>query len=234
MRRRKTLATWGGLALLVASTLPLGSQVVTAADHNDAPGTNNMDGDYAADLTDIYAWHADGRITVVLGFQGLQAAGTEPDYDPAVRYNIHIDNTADPLLRTADFAMNTNDNASDIDIRVKFGQNMLGEWGVQFENVPGAAGPVVGPVGETLTDGNAEMHAGLFEDPFFFDLEGFQMTLAALVDNAAAADVMFDNMRDGFAGTNIHAIVVEFDAADALGTNADNYLQIWATSERLR
>jgi hypothetical protein len=229
MRRRKTIATWGGLALLVASTLPLGSQVVTAADHADAPGTM---ADPAADIADLYAWHtADGTIVAIVTFQGLQNPGEEPDYDSELLYTIHIDNTADPMEK-ADWQNNDNDNESDIQILVKFGQNGFMEWGAQFENVPGADGPIITPVQEEATSGtNVRVIAGVFEDPFFFDLDGFNMTFTELQDPAAASDLMFDATRDFFENTNVHAIVVEMDAPAAL--DGATYLQMWATSGRL-
>jgi len=36
-----------------------------------------------------------------------------------------------------------------------------------------------------------------------------------------------------FAGTNAMAIVVELDASTTVGANADDFLQIWATSGTL-
>jgi Domain of unknown function (DUF4331) len=233
MTRTRKLATKLGAALLVAAALPLGSQV-NAADHRD--GSQATD-DPLADLTDLYAWHTGrGTIVVVLGFNGVQDAGSAATYDSETLYSVHIDNTGDPVNRAMGMA-GDNDNEADVSIQVKFGQNALEEWGVQVENLPGSDGTFNGPV-ETEIDGGggSRAYAGVFEDPFFFDLEGFQMTAANLVDDADPEDLAFDSTRDFFAGTNINAVVLEFDAAAAIGGDTPNeasWIQIWATSGRL-
>ena len=230
MQIRRKLATTLGTALLVAAALPLGSQV-DAADHRD--GTAATD-DPLADLADLYAWPtARGTIIVVLTFNGLQAAGGEATYDAETLYTINIDNTGNPANR-AMFMAGDNDNEADISIQVKFGQNMLGDWGVQVENLPGSDGTFNGPVEtEIAGGGTSRAYAGVFEDPFFFDLEGFNMTLANTADDADPADLAFDSTRDSFAGTNVNAIVLEMDATAAVNGNADSWIQVWATGGRL-
>lgn len=248
MNRRRKLATSVGLGLLVVSALPMGSQPVDAADHRDAPGTQ---ADPFADLNDLYAWHTeDGTIVVVVTFNGLLAPDTapediyNPDELPNVLYTVHIDNDSAPLASPGDWDSQDGDTYdSEIDIHVKFGQNGLGEWGVQVENLPGADAAVVGPVDTAIDGGNGtSVQAGLFDDPFFFDLDGFLLTLSNLDDDTPAteADIGFASLQpktlgmphDSFAGTNTMAIVLEFPADAALGGNADNYIQVWATSGR--
>jgi hypothetical protein len=230
MQRRK-LATTLGLGLLVASALPMGSQPVDAADHRDGMATTD---DPLADIADVYAWHTgkDGTIVVVLTFNGVQLAGTDPTYDANTLYTIHIDNTGNPANKSGLMPMD-NDNESDIQIQVRFGQNALLEWGVQVENLPGSDATFSGPVDMELAGGGVtRAYAGVFEDPFFFDLEGFNMTRDNLLDDADPADNAFDPTRDFFATTNVNAIVLEMDAAAAVNANADNWVQIWATAGR--
>ena len=71
---------------------------------------------------------------------------------------------------------------------------------------------------------NVKAWAGLREDPFFFDLTGYQETLDT-------GTIAFDSNRDDFAGTNVTAIVIEMDAAAAAADGTQ--LQIWATTGRL-
>ena len=71
-----------------------------------------------------------------------------------------------------------------------------------------------------MTDGF--FWAGLREDPFFFDLTGFQETLST-------GTVSFVNDRDFFAQKNISAIVIELETEDLGGTT----LQVWATTSRI-
>jgi hypothetical protein len=197
------------IGLGAASLLLLTHDGVQAADHAEAPGTM---ADNAADLADFYLWHNDqGKLVAVMTFAGLAEAGAPPTYDVDVLYGFHIDNN--------------DDDVADIDIWCRFGTNMaMDEWGVQCLNVPGSAGPVEGPVETNIDGGGGTMvYAGGREDPFFFDLEGFQMSLMMM-------DLLFDPTRDFFAGRNVTAIVVEMDAAMAAGEGTE--LKAWTTTGR--
>jgi len=181
-----------------------------AADHQEAPGTQ---ADPVADIADFYAWHtANGTTVAIITFDGLQPMGmAELTLDPEVLYTVHIDNNAD--------------NAADIEIHVQFAQNALGDWGVAVQNLPGADPVIIGNVEETLTDANGPMvWVGSADDPFFFDLQGFNETLTS-------ETLAFVNTRDGFAGTNVSAIVLEFDTATAAGGSTT--FRTWATTSRL-
>jgi len=232
MRTKNKWITALGVTALVAGATQLQPQEVTAADHADAPLSM---GDPAADIADVYAWHTDsGTIVIVMTFAGLRAPGDDPVYAPDHLYTINVDNTADPQEK-ADYLDNNNDNEPDIQIRVRFGQNNLDEWGVQFTDVPGADdGTFDGPVQTPITNGTATVIAGDFDDPFFFDFEGFQTTRMNLLDDVDAADLGFaglvGNPVDFFAGTNVMAIVVELDAPTVVDENSDNFLQIWAST----
>ena len=227
----KWITALGGTALLVAA-VQLQPREVTAADHIDAPLTLATP---ALDIADFYAWHTErGTIVAVLTFAALQAPGDELGFADDTLYTIHIDNTAS-IVENDDVLDNDNDNESDIQINVRFGQNSMGEWGVQFNDVPGAdEATFFGPVQETLSSGSVTATAGVFDDPFFFDFDGFTTTLTNLVDDRDAQDLAFAGLDgrpvDFFAGLNTHAIVVEFPADDAAGGNPDNFLQVWATT----
>lgn len=185
-----------------------------AADHSDPPNRVGAAVD-AADIADLYAWHSDDgqNLSVVLTFAGpvAPAADQAGMYDPDVLYGVHIDNSGS--------------NDANFDIWVRFAQNDLGDWGVQVTNLPGEAAPVVGPVDTTIDAPNgAKVYTGLHDDPFFFDLEGFEMTLMN-------GSLEFDNTRDSFAGQNVTAIVLEMPLS-ALSPN-DESLSIWTTSSRI-
>ena len=146
---------------------------------------------------------------MVLGFAPLNPAGGSATYDADVLYTVHFDNNAD--------------NAADHSVHVRFGQNTAGEWGVQLEGLPGVTGAVSGPVETTLTAGTGQAWAGLADDPFFFDFQGFEDTLATGM-------ISFDADRDSFEGTNVTALVVEMDLAEAL--DGETTLSMWATARR--
>ena len=173
------------------------------------PGTQ---ADPAADIADLYAWHDGDKLIAALTYAGLQAptAGQTATYDDDIVYVIHIDNDGD--------------NLADIRVQTRFGQNDQGQWGVQVRNLPGIAGRVSGPVETVIDAGNdLSVFAGLREDPFFFDLEGFNDTLAS-------GTLMFDNTRDSVAGLNVSAIVLEMDLDAA--TNGTGTANMWATTGR--
>jgi hypothetical protein len=195
----------GGIAIAI---LPVLASLSHAADHADSPATKK---DHAADITDLYAWHDAAKINVVLNVAGLSEAGVPADYDAGVLYQIHIDNTGDL--------------EPDYEVLVRFGQNAAGEWGVKVEDLPGIADPIVGPVDTVIDAGiGLRVYAGLRDDPFFFDLDGF---------NAAFDDgvLMFDDTRDSYAGTNVLAIALEM-SRDAL-TSDKGALTVWASTGRI-
>jgi hypothetical protein len=226
-RRTKWLVAAGlAAALLFASSL-------RAWDHADA---TYVHADAPADLCSFYAWHdaeAD-TLTIVLTFDCERSPVDGARYDAEVVYAIHIDNTADPL-EAAEPYDNDNDNQSDIDIYVRFGQNVAGEWGVQVENLPGATSEVFsGPVQTVLDGGNGtKAIAGLFDDPFFIQRTGLDTTLANLQDAESPIDLALEPLAapsDRVAGTNAMAIALELSLTEALGGNPGSFLQLWATS----
>ncbi|MEZ4452707.1 MAG: DUF4331 family protein [Nannocystaceae bacterium] len=186
----------------------IGVGVVTAADHLDAPATK---ADHAADITDFYAWHKDdGKIVVVLNYAGLTEVGQPGLYDSSVVYGVHIDNNGD--------------NTPDENVWIRFGQNSMGEWGVQFTGLPGVAEPVVGAVGETIDAGlGTRAYAGLRDDPFFFDLQG-------LTDTLMTGTLSFDNTRDTFAMTNVNSIIFEMSTDAAAG--GSNTVKLWSSTRK--
>lgn len=252
MKRHSTLAAVGGIALLAAASMTLGSQEVVAADHADAPGAAS---DPASDIADFYAWHTDdGKVVAVITFAPLQTAGGEAQYDRDVLYTVHIDNTAtaNGLTMGADATSNANDNESDIQINIRFGQNGLGDWGFQVEDMPGVDGAIQAAVDEMADGGDGNMaQAGTFDDPFSFDFDGYGATImnAMTSDGPEDIDLAFGSLAqfldpdnkdpmvqpapDFFLGTNVHGIVLEFDLEASLNGNADSLLQMWATTSRI-
>lgn len=211
MKQNLKLILSGTAAVAVASAAWLGGAF--AADHNDPPARvgGNLD---AADIADLYAWHsADAQtLKMVLTFGGpaTPSADQAGTYDADVLYGIHIDNTGD--------------NVANTDIWLRYGKNDLGEWGLQVVGLPGEAGPVSGAVETSLTGTNAKVWTGLRDDPFFFDLQGFQDTLQT-------GTLSFDATRDSFMGRNVTAVVIEVPVAAAIGGGSN--LSIWATTSRI-
>lgn len=218
-QRRWALAALPALGMLVAGAWVWRSERADAADHNDPPARVTGDSaDRAADIADLFAWHTDaGKTIFVLTYAGPNdpVAGQTATYDADVLYGIHVDTDGD--------------READHDIWVRFGQSASGNWGVQLEGIPGGdpatqAGPVE-VVNRITGVTNGFFWAGLREDPFFFDLEGFQ-------DTAMTGDLAFDASRDFFAGKNVSAIVIELETADLMAGDDDTF-DVWATTGRI-
>jgi|AP45_3_1055517.scaffolds.fasta_scaffold17535_2 hypothetical protein len=202
---------WTMLAALCVTGAMLGGHLTdapeaSAADHAEAPGAA---ADSAADIADFYAWHTENdTLVMVVTFAPLTPAGGEATWDADVLYSFHIDTDGD--------------NTPDFDVRTRFGQNDADEWGMLVEGLPGEDGPLVGPVA-TMAEGTngAKAWAGITDDPFFFDLEGFETTLMT-------GALSFDPNRDSLAGVNVTSIVVEVPLSALGSTN----LSLWATTGR--
>ena len=215
----------GAFALVasgIGAATMLDEKPAEAADHLDPSGVVAA-GD-SVDIGDFYAWHdtANNTLTLILTYGGPVAPSAiqTGTYDPDALYGIHIDNDGD--------------NVDDLDIWVRFGQNDEGDWGVQVAGLPGEAGPVSGAVETNITgDGGALVYAGLKDDPFFFDLVGFQNTIAALMEENDNADFMFDPTRDFFPGLNISTIVLEVPLSAAQGGGGGTSLGMWASSHTI-
>lgn len=205
----------GGLSAFAATQIAH----VEAADHLDPPARTNTPpagADRAADIADVYAWHqgtgADARLVVAMSFSGPNApvAGQAVSCDRDVLYTIHVDNDGDGV--------------GNHNIEARFGRDSDMNCLVQFSNIPGVTGTVVAATEHTLTRGPVRVFAGLRDDAFFFDLQGFRETLDM-------AQLRFDNTRDFFAGQNTSVIVVEMPVSAAVATPVAP-IRVWGTTQR--
>jgi hypothetical protein len=184
-----------------------------AADHLDPPARTTGEGaDIASDIADIFVWNDASTVKIVMTTAGPQVAGVPPTYDKDVLYQLHISNTGDPT-------------ASPFTIYIRYGKDASGNWGVQFSGIPGASGPVSGPVQTMLTDGTViKAEAGLFTDPFFFDLEGFN-------DTKNTGILSIRNDRNFFAGKNDTSFVIEFPRSAI--ENGTKPINVWGETGRI-
>jgi len=195
------------LKILITLTSLAFIAMVNAADHSEAPGTK---ADPAADIADLYAWHSGDKLNTILTFAGLQQPkdNQKGTYDKNVIYTINIDNDGDLI--------------ADIKIESRF-KGKKGKTKIQVKNLPGTD-RLTGSVDQILKKNGNQVFAGLVDDPFFFDFEGFGNTLAT-------GAIAFDSKRDSFAGTNITAIVLQMDLRSVQGDGSGS-LNIWATTSR--
>lgn len=210
------------LTAALLSVLALAAPSVPAADHAEAPVAI---ADPAADIADVFLFRAAGRLVAAVTFSGAPAPRSRVDgaagrYDRDVLYTFHIDRNRDAVAEHR--------------IHARFGQNGQGAWGVELENVPGAgARYLFGPVEQVVAAPNGlRFYAGLRDDPFFFDAEGFSATLASFGDDSAPdGQVLITSTRDSFANRNVTVIIFEMDLDAATAGSPEIYF--WGTSARL-
>jgi hypothetical protein len=212
--RTRMLALAGGVVSIAAAAALLApGGIGFAADHLEPPARSdpNVDPtpDAAADIADIYVWHTATTLTLALTFAGPQSPTLPPAYDRDVLYTINISNAGSP-------------DDAEFPIEIRFGQNGP-NFGVQITGVPGAAGPIVGPVETDLRSGAVIARAGLFDDPFFFDSQGLRET-------RATGTLSFNSNRDFFSARNVTAVVIEMPRSAV--ENGRNRLDLWATADR--
>ena len=212
-KRMKYMAAAAALAVAAPVAFFSADQFLGAADHLDPPARTdpNVDPtpDKAADIADIYAYHTDTSIIIALTFAGPQPTNLPATYDRNVLYTINISNAG---ARTD----------AEFPVRIRFGFDGSAP-GVQVTGLPGTTGPITGPVETTLTRDGVRVRAGLYDDPFFFDLQGFNQT-------RSTGTLAITNTRDFFAGQNITGVVIEIPRAAVV--SGANPIDIWATSAR--
>lgn len=162
-----------------------------ASDHLDAPA---LMGKGELDVNDLYAFQSpENADNTVLILTVNPFAGTMSDVDFAtndVEYQFQIDNNGDAMADiTYGATFSTNGGGQNVDL-TKNGTSIF----------TGDASNSA-----SLADGGM-LQTGLFDDPFFFDLAGFQNGFS------------FTGV-DAFAGANVSAIVLEVPSADLGGPN---------------
>jgi hypothetical protein len=205
----------GALALAVGAAVLFPGAANRAADHLDPPTRTDpafdTTPDTPADIADVFAWSTGDTVKLALTFAG-PSFGTQPAYyDRDVLYKINV-STAAP------------DDTPEYTIKVRFGPGAKpNEFGVRFEGIPGVTGAVEGPVETVLEKDGVKAKAGLFDDPFYFDLLGFR-------ESRSTGSIRFNNQRDFFKGQNDTAFIMEIPRS-RFGTG-NGTLSVWATTSR--
>ncbi len=221
---RKLVFGAAGLALLAAVGLA-SMATVSGADHRDSP--LNI-ANPTADINDVYAFRSPenpNNVVVVLSVNPLIAPSDNAargQFDGLVQYQVHVDRNADLL-----------DDATVIFRVTTSPQTIVVENPGPFTvpvTAPGATQPQI-----VTFPGGIKFFAGLRDDPFFFDLVGFQAFLANPQAPARGLrPASGGTPTDSFAGTNILAIVAEIPVTALTGgTSATSgTIRVWASSTR--
>jgi hypothetical protein len=236
---RPTLRLTARVAPLLA--VVAGVSTALAADHLDAP-TVKMDA--TTDITDLYTFMDGNNVVFVLNVSPLATTTSKFGVSTAVQYAIHTTST-DKFVGGV--------TPVPIDIIATFDANQkISLWVGTSEYVTGDASATTGLAS---ADGKVKVFAGLRDDPFFFNLNGFHDAEAAV--EAAAGGLTFDAAgcpalnaataaavagmlnhtmqgtmptSDFFAGKNVLSIVVSVDKS--LVTAGGALIASWASTNK--
>ena len=190
----------------------LPGESIRSADHLDPARRTNpsVDStpDRAADIADVYAWAEDGQTNIAVTFAGPAPTDRPAAYDRDVLYRVFISTDGD--AKTTEHL-----------VEVRFGQDGAGRSGVRAAGLP-SAGTLTGPVETDLSAAGVRFRAGLFDDPFFFDSQGFRET----VDTGT---IRFREDRDFFSDANITGFVMQIPTSAFAATGA---ITVWSDASR--
>lgn len=209
-----------------------------AADHAESPGA---DADPAGDLADVFVFISPEnprRMVAALTFGGRPLPRSRIDTtfycDPRVIYVLNIGRANAAGVFT---------NTPAVKVVARFGNSVTtGRCGLQLENVPGGGGTFVGPIESVISSTTGlRAFAGLRNDPFFFDAEGYNGMVAAFAAAPPPGGYVVNSFglgsrprRDSFANRNVSAIVFEMDLDTLAPVSGGSRpkLQFWATTAR--
>ncbi|MFQ6029202.1 MAG: DUF4331 family protein, partial [Dehalococcoidia bacterium] len=194
----------GILGLILTFGMP--SDLVRGADHLDAPSLTSPGGDGRLDINDVYAFVSptDSDKTVLIMTVNPGAGALSPvTFHPKAKYEFLIDNDGDAK----------EDKRIVVSFKDRNGGQELRAKGPGF-NIRGSAGGVI-------EAGAIKVATGVYDDPFFFDLDAFLGT-----GGRAFCD---GGQLDFFAGLNVSAIVLELPSRLLHGRDAgDSNIGVWA------
>jgi hypothetical protein len=215
------------------------SPALYAADHLDGPGVLT---DPAADITDVFAWTAADGQHLNLVMDVFPVATTTSKFSNTVQYVFHTSSMT--AFGTA--ASSTEDIVCTFDAA-----QTISCW-AGSEYVTGNANV---QAGIASTSGKLRVFAGLRDDPFFFNLNGFKDGVAAV--KQAASSLTFDaagcpalsasqsaalvNLLthtsggsapavDFFSGFNVLAIVLQVDLS--IVNKGGPVVSVWGSTNR--
>lgn len=216
--KRVSLLAFG--ILLAMTSLVLPSTPINAADHAEAPVVG---GDPGADLADVYAFldpTDNTKVVLALDFEGfivpselLNLGGFSPD----ITYRFEIENTGDVKPDQAidiTFSPQTSRTAPQMaTIKLPGGKSFIAPTTVQTQ-APNSNPFVV----TTDPATNVSFYAGLTDDPFIFDIVGFNRFVAKVIAKDPSAGQELSRSRDSFAGYNIHMVALSVPATMLKGS----------------
>ena len=214
-------------AALAVGALVTHSLPVLAADHAES---TSVAGDPGADIADVFAFldpNDNSKVILALDVEGFVVPSEALNlsfFAPDVWYRFAIENTGDALRdQKIDITFAPQTSRSEpqtAKIRLPNGRVFTAPTTVQ--TLASAANPFV-----VTTDpvSGVSFFAGLTDDPFYFDIVGFNRFVASVLAGAPDATKL-QRGRDSFAGYNIHMIALSVPANLLRGSPRNNVIGV--------
>jgi hypothetical protein len=236
----KQLVWKAGVAGLGLSAAVVGGSIALGADHRDST-LIGMEANAASDINDVYAWMSSDAqdLNLVMTVQPFAADGAT--VSAGTQYVFHVTSQAMFGAATVEETLVICELASATSAQCWVGDD------VYLSGDPSAE------AGVTDAESRARLFVGQRNDPFFFNLDGFQATVdivkgaagsltfdeagcpaldaptsTALVNQLQNDDPPDAEVSDDFAGANIVAIVLTLDKT--LVTRGGPILGVWAST----
>jgi len=207
-RRAMTASIASSLLILSLGLVP----TINAADHLDAPGVANNG---AADITDLYAFSTpNGNSTVFIlnvnpGAGVLAQSGTT--FGTGVKYKIRVDTNGDNKPNvTYMFRFGAPNNMGVQSLKLYRNDTLVSNGWTDQDNA---------------VSGGGKTTAGLYDDPFFFDLAAFQ---GAVLGSGNGRTFCDGDTTDFFKGLNVSSIILRVPNSQIGGNNHN--ISVWATT----
>ncbi len=240
LRPRLSLRAWFGILTATAFLLQPGTS--EGADHRDSPLLmSNTPVLGNVDINDVYLFAsptAKDRTVIIVTLSPAAGLIGPATFQPYVSYEIRVQNTAaiaDNLVFQFTFSFPDAYGRQSFQLikQSAKGQPLVTQFGVASPSAIQNQVLAFGPTGQSVAvKGGGKVMAGLFDDPFFFDLNAFNEFVSLANANASlsarVAPFYPPNIpNDFFANFNAIALVLELPN-ETLLTNGGTKLGIWA------
>jgi hypothetical protein len=241
MNRTSKSASWAAAFLSLAS---LATPIVSkGADHRDSPRLMaNTTTEGNIDINDIYIFQSPTtKANTVIIMTLSPAAGVigPSTFRQYCSYEIRVQNTAalaDNLVFQFTFSAPDAYGRQNFQLLKQYvpGKPLITQTSIAPLNAVVEEPLAFGPTGQQLAvKGGGKVMAGLFDDPFFFDLNAFNQFVALAEAGAPLAQRVAPFLppnipNDFFGNFNVIAVVLEVPTASLLSNKNDPKLAIWA------
>ncbi len=197
---------------------------IKAADHAES---TSVAGDPGADIGDLFAFlnpTDNTKVVLAMSVEGFIVPSELLNigfFSPDVTYRFEIENTGDaiPDLKIdVTFSPQIARNAPQI-ATIKIPRGKRNFTTITATTTVQTLSAVSNPFAVTTNSATgAKFFAGLTDDPFYFDIVGFNRFVTSVTSGAPDL-TRLQRSRDSFAGYNIHMIAIELPAATLRGNS---------------